>query len=73
MTEYFQCLQTNQVPIVDFQVHFVLNVKTGEILKESILLKLFQSNLFPSPPTLDKAGVNFLNLSWSKPESKGGE
>lgn len=45
MTEYFQCLQTNQVPIVDFQVHFVLNVKTGEILKESILLKLFQSNL----------------------------
>lgn len=27
----------------------------------------------PSPPTLDKAGVNFLNLSWSKPESKGAE
>ena len=27
----------------------------------------------PSAPKLDKAGVNFINLSWSKPESKGAE
>ena len=27
----------------------------------------------PSSPKLDKAGVNFINLSWSKPESKGAE
>ena len=27
----------------------------------------------PSSPKLDKAGVNFMNLSWSKPESKGAE
>ena len=66
-----RCLLLTFRYILSFKI--VLNVKTGEILKESILLKLFQSNLFPSPPTLDKAGVNFLNLSWSKPESKGGE
>lgn len=60
MTEYFQCLQTNQVPIVDFQVHFVLNVKTGEILKESILLKLFQSNLFLNVKTERRISVVFI-------------
>ena len=27
----------------------------------------------PSSPKLDKAGVNFINLSWSKPASKGAE
>lgn len=27
----------------------------------------------PTPPNLDKAGINFINLSWSKPESKGGK
>ena len=26
-----------------------------------------------SSPKLDKAGVNFINLSWSKPASKGAE
>lgn len=60
MTEYFQCLQTNQVPIVDFQVHFVLNVKTGEILKESILLKLFQSNLFLNVKTERRISAMFI-------------
>ena len=27
----------------------------------------------PTPPKLDKAGVNSIHLSWSKPESKGGK
>ena len=26
----------------------------------------------PEPPKMDKAGVNSIHLSWSKPESKGG-
>lgn len=53
-----RCLLLTFRYILSFKI--VLNVKTGEILKESILLKLFQSNLFLNVKTERRISAVFI-------------
>lgn len=56
-----------------FRLQAVNGIGASKFSKELKCVSCAGAPSTPSPPNLDKAGVNSINLSWSKPESKGAE
>ncbi|XP_022798251.1 fibronectin type-III domain-containing protein 3A-like [Stylophora pistillata] len=56
-----------------FRLQAVNSIGASKFSKDLKCVTIAGAPSVPAPPKLDKAGVNSLNLSWSKPESKGAE